>query len=132
MQPLLHLVEVLGDRGQDDRPRLGGRAISACARIESGERGSLSGQDQVVQRGHQAQLRHRPRWRGDALEQPRHLTAVFDVLGGRAHQRDVERRAPGPHEHVGVPAEARGQRCLARLGVAAATIGKVSGIAHHG
>jgi hypothetical protein len=124
-QALFDLVELVGDRGQDDRPHVAGWPLAAGARIEGGELRGLAREDQVVQGGGQAQLGHGSRRRVDALEQPRHLTAVLDVVRGRAHQLDVERRTTRAREHVGVPAEARGQRRLARPGVAAATVGKL-------
>jgi hypothetical protein len=132
VEPLSDLVEVLLDGRLRGEPYAFDGLLAAGARVEGGQPGRLTGEDQVVQSAHQAQLRHRAGRCVDALEQACHLTPALDVLGGGAHQLDVERRATRCHEHVGVAAEANGQRRPARPGVAAATVGRLIGIAHHG
>ena len=132
MEPRADQIELLLHRGLGDGPDAVDRLRAAGAGIERGEPGSVPGQDQVMERAHQAQLGHRAGRAGDSGEQARHDAAGVDVVGGRAHQAVVEGRALGPHERVGMSPKARRQAVRPGLGVAATAVGKLWCLTHRG
>ena len=130
VQSIAHLIEVLVDGRLGGGPDARERLRAARARIERGQPRRLTGENEVMERAHHAQLRHRARRGADSGEQARHPAASVDVVGGRAHQSHVEGRAARAHERLGVAAKTVGQAPAAGLGVAGAAVGKLRVIGH--
>ena len=83
-------VGLFGDRAAGDRPCVRRRRVAADARIEARKLRGGAAEHEVMQRGEQAQLGHRPGGRRVAGEHRGDDAPRVGVVGRATHELDVQ------------------------------------------